>query len=169
MAKRDASYDAIYDSEVTNPWHFWSGGGRRQFVVSRRFEEYLAEDPEEASRIPILQTSSRYRQNKYTAVDSPIPFLTWQEMQLIRAEVAVRSNAPGTALEFINTIRKFYRLSVISEDPTLDDVLVERDKELFCTGLRLVDQRRTGSWHLPLGTWQYIPISQRERDSNANL
>ena len=51
----------------------------------------------------------------------------------------------------------------------LDSIYVERDKELNCTGNRLLDQRRFKRWHLPAGTWQYLPITVSERSRNPNL
>ncbi len=51
----------------------------------------------------------------------------------------------------------------------LDVIYAERDKELFCTGSRLPDQRRFNKWHLGVGTWQYFPITSDEINSNKNL
>ncbi|HRK74956.1 MAG TPA: hypothetical protein PLL64_11825, partial [Rhodothermales bacterium] len=90
-------------------------------------------------------------------------------------EVAVREGDGATALSLVNEVRTTGRtIPALAENPKLDTILVEREKELFCQGVRLIDQRRTGKWHLgntPAGTptWQYMPITERERNANPNL
>jgi len=165
----DDSFSALFSTEVANFWHFAAGSGRTQFVADDRYVGYITDDPVEASRVPLTQvTAERYRQNRYPVSESPLPLLVWQEMALIRAEVALRDGQGQTALDLVNSVRQSHGLADLAAI-TLETLFVEREKELFCMGLRLLDQRRLGVWHLPDGTWKFLPISQRERDSNPNL
>jgi len=169
LQQGDPSFSALYNTDQPNYWYFSAGSGRTQFVVDDRFPAYLQEHPAESARIPVVQvTQTRFRQDKYPELDSPLPFVTWQEMALIQAEVALRDGQAGPALDLVNTVRQSHGLADL-DDLTLEGMLTERDKELFCMGIRLIDQRRLDIWHLPDGTWKYLPITQRERDSNPNL
>ena len=51
----------------------------------------------------------------------------------------------------------------------LDGLMFEREKEFFAGGFRLVDQRRMDTWHLGPETWQFLPITQSERNNNENF
>lgn len=169
LKEGDVPLGALYSTDLPNGWHYGAGAGRTQFVVDDRYVSYLITDPDEEVRIPLVQkTQTRFRQDKYPELDSPLPFVTWQEMVLIQAEAALRDGQTGPALNLVNTVRQSHGLEDL-EDITLEGLLVEREKEMFCMGIRLLDQRRTGDWHLPEGTWKYLPITQRERDSNPNL
>jgi hypothetical protein len=89
-------------------------------------------------------------------------------MQLIQAEVLARNSQNTEALTFVNAVRTSHGLDARTET-NLDSIMIERDKELFCFGLRLTDQRRNNTWHLPAGTWKFLPITEEERESNPNL
>ncbi len=172
MISSDADLDAQFSSEAQNFWWITTGAGRVQFVLDQRFHNYLLEDPKESSRLPIVVTPSDtsvvlYVQNKYPQDASPIPFATWQENELIQAEAASRGGDNATALIMVNDIRTSHGLDVRTAT-TIDSIYIERDKELFCTGARIIDERRFGKWHLPSG-WQYLPITQRERTANSHL
>lgn len=85
------------------------------------------------------------------------------------AELALRLDNDATrALTLVNEVRASRNLSPLSA-VDLDVIYVERDKELFVQGQRLMDQRRFNRWHLPAGTWKYLEITERERLSNPNL
>jgi hypothetical protein len=131
-------------------------------------------------------------QTKYREPD-PIPFLSWQEVYLMRAELELRGYSTGSmsAQQLLNAVRDSYADPMVSEVPggvefdplssgevTLNRVAVERDRTLFGQGLRLPDQRRlaqpAAEWHLRETaqggtTWQWLPISRQERDNNPNL
>lgn len=174
MRPGDAPFVARYSTQDNNPWYFGGGRGRTQIVVADRFQTYLAEDPAEASRIPIERAPSAagtvfYRQAKYPDRESSLPIITWQENHLMLAELALRlDNDATTALTLVNEVRASRNLSPLSA-VDLDVIYVERDKELFVQGQRLMDQRRFNRWHLPAGTWKYLEITERERLSNPNL
>ena len=68
----------------------------------------------------------------------------------------------------MNGVRASHGLSALAA-ADMDALMLEREKELFTMGLRLPDQRRFGTWHLAGGTWQFLPITQSERNINPNF
>jgi hypothetical protein len=69
----------------------------------------------------------------------------------------------------VNEVRASHGLAELVPETgtlTLVDLIAERDKELWLTGARMVDQNRFGLWHLPEGRWRYLPIPQEERNAN---
>jgi len=180
MQPDDPPFLALFSVEAPNDFYFGAGPGRAQFVVDWRFVQYLEADPKEAERIPLADILGNdketiyYRQDKYPAQDSPIPFMTWQENHLMLAELgALHGQNIGGAdpLALINEVRTSHGLDPYPDGTTVteDLILEERDKELFAQGIRLPDQRRFDRWHLPAGTWKYLPITQNERNANPNL
>jgi len=174
MMQGDPSLDAVYNDEVWNGWWASAGAGRTQLVADPRFEGYVEQDPTEANRIPLAEIegydgSIYYRQDKYPLERSPFPFVTWQENELILAELEIRDGESSSALPHVNAVRTSHDVSELPDIIDLDKLYEERDKELFATGNRLIDQRRFDRWHLPEGTWHYLPIPQAERNSNPNL
>lgn len=116
-----------------------------------------------------------YIQEKYGKREDQHDFATWQENELILAELDIRDAINASALTRINKVRASFNL-----DPKLTadmDLLIdERDKTLFLSGMRLVDQRRFNRWHLPTANqqykhrgWLYVPIGEAERDQNPNI
>lgn len=175
LRRGDAPFRALYSTQDNNPWFFGGGRGRTQIVVDTRFwQRYLVDDPRESARIPVERAASApgttfFRQAKYPDRESPLPIITWQENNLMLAELELRlGGSPATALSLVNEVRANYGLSPLTS-VNLDVIYVERDKELFVQGQRLIDQRRFGRWHLPAGTWQYLEITDRERLSNPNM
>jgi starch-binding outer membrane protein, SusD/RagB family len=170
----DAPLEALYSSEAQNSWWIDAGSGRMQWAVDPRYAGYVAADPAEASRIPLLEVTGQddstifYKQNKYPQDASPVPFITSQEMDLIRAEVSIRNGQDSVALQFVNAARATHSIAPMT-GITLDSIYIEREKELFCMGTHLMDQRRFTKWHLPSGTWMFLPITQREREANPNF
>lgn len=182
----DDPLQSVHSLESQNSFAAQAGASRNQYTVASRFADYIADDPDEAARIPIEELPESeyseaglasgltiYRQTKYTQ-GTNIDIMSWQENHLLRAEVEFRENgAPGAvvARTLINEVRASHDIDPIPATTpiTLDLILEERDKELFLTGNRMIDLRRTGNWHLPAGTWQYFPITQSERNQNENL
>ena len=76
------------------------------------------------------------RQALYLTDSDPIPFMSWQENSLIRAEAALADDDEGAALAFINEARG--SLPDL-EAADLDVLIDQRDKLLFTQGARLVD------------------------------
>lgn len=113
-----------------------------------------------------------------------IPFISWQELFLIRAELemrgfdAVPSGATAqTPTELVNAVRESFGLDPLdSADVDMERLAVERDRTLFATGNRLPDQRRLDvvEWHLKdeVGgqqTWQWLRLEQSETSANPNF
>ncbi|MCK4815170.1 hypothetical protein KA005_05320, partial [bacterium] len=159
--------------------YFWqqAGIGRTQCVVDWRFLDYIEQDPLEEARI-LLGTKMGnndtlfYMQNKYPTEDSPINFISWQENELMLAELDIRSGNDAGALVRINAVRVSHGLSDLTT-VDMNVLILEREKELFVTGARLVDQRRFDSeyntWHLGADKWHYFPITESERNINPNI
>ncbi len=159
-----------------SPNFFWenAGLGRPQLVVDQRFFAYGQADSSERVRLPLSEIMGSddqtvyYRQTKYPLPESPLAFMTWEENELILAELELTTN-PISALDRINRVRASHGLAAFVPETgvlTLDDLMTERDKELWLTGARMVDQNRFGLWHLPEGHWRYLPIPQEERNAN---
>ena len=187
LMEADPSYQAKYSAEGWNDnwWYYASGGGRIQYVNDYRFPEYVSQDSAEAARL-ILTTvmgidgvTEYSLQNIYTAASSPSDILTWQEVSLIKSECNMRQGSDG--LSDINTVRASHGLSALGS-AGLAELFIERDKELYTKGARLIDQRRSigdnsfvwpwyddNSWgHLPDGTWKYLRIPFMEYLLNPN-
>ena len=81
----------------------------------------------------LTQGDAGFGQNKYTALDQPIPLVNWQEMWLIRAEAN-----PAQAVGLVNDLRGDAGLPVIGYAPTggeiMDMIIEERRRALFLEG-----------------------------------
>ncbi len=106
-----------------------------------------------------------------------MPFVSWQELFLIRAELELRGYDAGgeSALELVNTVRASFDLSDLS-DIDMERLAVERDRTLFATGHRLPDQRRMDvvEWHLKdqvggQSTAQWLQLTRAETEPNPNF
>ena len=187
LAQGDAGFDALYNTILNNYWYYWAGPGRTQFYASSRFFDYIEADPNEANRVMIYEIPASsivsdsgvyYQQAKYLDMSSPLNFLSWQENELMKAEIEIRDGNNETGLDIINTIRTSYGIDALTADDVTNDyagdylelLYVERDKTLCFTGMRLIDQRRFDKWHLDINaTWQRFPISNDERKVNPNF
>jgi starch-binding outer membrane protein, SusD/RagB family len=200
LQQGDSAFSALYYVGGSNTWNQFAGENTHQIMPDARFRRYVEADPAEAGRIPLVLgkrgivtggTMTRYFiQAKYTADTSPLPLLTWQENALMIAECQIRAGAAAAALVEVNRVRassppvvvdsistSSTMLRTISLAPrtttTLDSIYIERDKQLFAIGLRLLDQRRFNRWHFPASNaesaWYFLPISESERSNNPNL
>ncbi len=177
----DAPFQSQHSVESQNRYYQQAGIGRTQWVCDFRYKEIVDADPAEVVRVQLeviegndgdpdagVAPTLFYRQAKYLANNAPIDFATWQENTLMLAEVDLRDGNAAGALARVNAVR-----AVSSLDPLdsidLEGLMFEREKELFAEGFRLVDQRRMETWHLGPETWQYLPITQSERNNNENF
>ena len=184
MKNGDPVFDAKYNTLNDNNYRVQAGELRSQFVLTQRMVDYVTKDPKEANRIPFKKaslatgaTGTFYYQYKYkldagTGLITGIPLMTWQENNLMLAELILRGAATGDALALVNEVRASHQIDPLTEitlnDPSKPSIVEERDKELCFQGMRLPDQRRFGIWHLP-GKWQYLPIPEGERNENPNF
>jgi hypothetical protein len=78
----------------------------------------------------------------------------------------------ANALNRVNNVRASHGIDPLTA-VDMQALIVERDKELCFTGVRLADQRRFHSeyqtWHLASDRWQYLPITNNERNINPNI
>ncbi|ARA93708.1 hypothetical protein AWN76_011400 [Rhodothermaceae bacterium RA] len=173
LQEGDDPFGSLHSVDNSNYWYVQAGRGRSQFVADFVYKDYVDADPNEAARIPLDPIEGNdgttfYRQGKYLERTDPIPLVTWQENALILAEIDVRNGSTAPALQRVNEVRASHGIDPL-DSVDLDTIALERRKELFTMGLRLVDQRRFDQWHLPAGTWQYLPLTQSERNGNPNL
>ncbi len=173
MINGDSPFQALHNSSQDNFWWEQAGAFRPQFVADLRFKGYIDVDPDEANRIKIdsvigFNDEMYYFQIVYPEDVSPQKIITWQEVNLMRAELILRGVASGDALVLVNEVRTSHGITPLSSID-LDVIYSERDKELFTSGNRLVDERRFNKWHLPTGTWEYLPVTERERNGNPNI
>ncbi|MDZ7292292.1 MAG: hypothetical protein ONB44_21175 [candidate division KSB1 bacterium] len=175
MVQGDAALQGKYNTQSTNYYWQQAGLGRPQYVCDARFLAYVTADPKEKNRIalsPITGTDAAktvfQRQAKYATESTPIDFMSWQENSLMLAELDVRDGNAAAALASVNAVRASHNLDPLNTID-LDGIYIERDKELFVTGIRLADQRRFNRFHLPAGKWQFLPITDDERNNNPNF
>lgn len=173
LTEGDAPFQALYTPQDANYFDVEAGSQRNQYTADPRFQAYVDADPAEANRLPLQPVQGGgitfYVQEKYPAPSAPLDVVSWQENNLMLAELIVRGNGSGDALALVNAVRASHSIGPLAGPVTLDTIYEERDKELFLTGARLPDQRRFDRWHLGASTWRFIPIDQRERDHNPNL
>lgn len=82
---------------------------------------------------------------KYTSLDSPVPVATWEEAQLIQAEVAMNAGRLQEAVGFINVLHDRVGLPPFaSSDPAeiRAQLIYERGAELFLEGQHMQDLER---------------------------
>lgn len=142
MASGDPTLFCEYNTVEPNEWYYWAGPGRTQFHAADRFGTYVAENPEEANRLPLYtiagvnpfipaqdtviagipytggDTTNRVyiQQYVYTELGANIPFLKWQENALMQAEFEIRSGANGAGLTIINEVRASHGISALTDE-----------------------------------------------------
>ena len=167
LQEGDEPFQALFNDIATNTWYYFAGQ-RNQFVVDDRFADYVTADANEANRLQLVWIDSTWwQQNRYVAAGSPINVMTWQENELMLAELELSSNNAG-ALARVNAVRASHGIADLGA-LDLNALIEERDKELFTTGVRLSDQRRFDIWHLAPSTWHFLPITQNEINGNPNV
>lgn len=194
MTAGDEPFQSLHSVQASNEFYFAAGDGRIQVIPNRRFEGYIADDPNEANRVRLRQapdrlvndTEPRFQQDMYPLQDSPMDFLTWQENELILAELeAIRGQGTaGTALDRVNNVRASHGIGPVAGPVDADLILLERDKELFLQSVRMFDLLRFNAWHdtipgtvgagssnagNPIGPWRGLPIPNDERNQNPNI
>lgn len=130
-----------------------SYNGYDDMCITASFYQLLKEDPKDV-RLKLLSFDKTYYAyvNKYqpqegeNITDANIPLIRLSEAYLNAAEAAVKVGDHDKAVEYLNPIveRANPARSVVGETLTLDDVLLERRKELVAEGHRMYDVIRNG-------------------------
>ncbi|TAE29258.1 MAG: RagB/SusD family nutrient uptake outer membrane protein [Candidatus Kapaibacterium sp.] len=191
LQQGDRPFQATYTDGAYNFWADYNRPdpfGRGPVLPHPRFRAYVMAEAAEAARIPLVQgirpvpgrTEPYFLQAKYVE-SSPIDIATWQENALMLAELRLRlENNTQAALVEVNRVRAAVPapqgITPLAARTTtnLDSIFLEREKEFFGTGLRLLDQRRLNRWTQFTGAnaaraWYFLPIPKREFDTNKNL
>jgi len=122
-------------------------------------------------------------QNKYTALNSPIPIASWREALLIRAEAAAEAGQVAAAVGFINQLRTRVNLPAFAATTAAEvkaQIPDERRRELFLESHRMFDTIRFGTPLIPAagatfhaggnyGNQKCLPLPDIERLNNPNL
>ncbi len=120
MVQGDAPFQALHD--VQSDWnHYWStsGQGRPSTVTDWKYRGYVTADPTEAARIPLVPilgndwVTTFYLQDKYPLRESPVNVISWQENELMLAELELRATAADDALIRINNVRALTALHLL--------------------------------------------------------
>jgi hypothetical protein len=137
----------------------------------------------DAGRGGSQQSVRLWVQNKYTALNSPIPIASWREALLIRAEAAAEAGQVAQAVGFINQLRTRVSLPPFAATTAAEvkaQIPEERRRELFLESHRMFDTIR---FNLPLvpaagatfhaggtyGNQKCLPLPDIERLNNPNL
>lgn len=187
LREGDAPMSLLYPPSTFNIWYD-NAGLNHQIIPADRFRDYVEAEPAEAGRIRLSVgdaplpnlTKPYFVQAKYDTDTSRIDLMTWQENALMIAEMQLQVNRNTTAaLLEVNRVRASVPLVpgipklMPRSTTTIDSIRIERQKQLFATGLRTLDQNRFDDWHFPSAqantAWRYLPISQNERNANPNL
>ena len=141
---------------------------------------------EDDPRVPAVQTGRAgndavtpwVRQEKYTSLDAPIPIASWEEAQLIIAEV----EGGDRAVEIINMLHaradSLPAYDPQEDGPVQQHLIQERARELFLEGHRHYDMLRFGL-PFPSGTQEWsgrsygettcFPLPNAETENNPEI
>ena len=169
VTSQDASWNAFNE--------FWGGydfGGRSGDPDLSIEDEHFAiyDDPKD-DRAEFFYTTDRgIATLKWQSQYANVPFIRLAEMYLIRAEANERLNEEvgATPLEDINTLRERANATWL-DSVELEDILMERRRELAFEGFALFDAKRLGR---DVGSIAYdadrlvLPIPLRETDANPD-
>lgn len=152
-------------------WYSNAGERFQNLLVAPTFKQYIDADPNEANRIKLdsIPSTRYYFQTVYNGYSSALKIITWQENNLMKAELILRGFSSGSADYLVNEVRESHQIADLNSPVDLNIIYTERNKELFPSGNRLVDERRFNKWYLGPGTWEYLPIPESERDGNPNI
>lgn len=153
-----------------------SAVGRGDVQVLNAFvEQYDLTDARRTALfyIGVKGGGTRYYTGKWTDFGTNIPVIRLSEILLTRAEANLRlgSAVGASPAEDLNAVRERAGLKPIA-NPTVEDVLRERQLELAFEGLRIHDLKRTRQ---SAGTFAWndpklvLPIPKREIDANNKL
>ncbi len=121
------------------------------------------------AKFPFIEGSDRYISNDF-------PIFRYADVLLMKAECLLRLGRAGEALPFVNEVRDRAEVAAFTE-VTMENLLDERGRELYCEGHRRSDMIRFGvylnaRWEKPEVSPDYVtlwPVPQRQIDVNENL
>lgn len=167
------SQDGINDFNT-----FWATrdfGGRSLTADITVEDPYFAlfDDPNDTRSQFFYEGNGTMVSSKWQSQFANVPFIRLAEMHLIRAECNFRegSSTGLSPLEEINALRARSNATPLGS-VDLDEILLERKRELGFEGFALHDLRRTQAnvAGLPYNSGDLVmPIPQREVDANPNL
>lgn len=170
VTSQDASWNAFNE--------FWGGydyGGRSGDPDLSIREEHFSiyDDPNDDRAEFFYETDRGIATLKWQSQFANVPFIRLAEMYLIRAEANERlgTEVGATPLEDINTLRARANATLF-DSVDLDEILMERMRELAFEGFALFDAKRLGR---DIGDIPYnannlvLPIPLREMDTNEEL
>lgn len=127
-------------------------GGYDDYCLTSSFYELMQQDKDDVRRnsYTVVSKTKRAYINKFKSQagkaveDANIPVLRLSEVYLIAAEAAVKLGQNDKAVYYLDAIVKRANptKTVVGKTITLDDVLLERRKELFGEGHRMFDAIR---------------------------
>jgi hypothetical protein len=127
----------------------------------------------QAAPFAALGGASTFETNLFLTNTTPIPVFSQDELTLIRAEAAARTNQLAEAIAQINIVRARAGLGgkTAADLPTqaavLDEIFLQRTYSLFSTGLHWADERRFGKIALAKVRWLPYPASVRATNPNT--
>lgn len=166
------------DASTNSFNEFWGGydfGGRSGDPDLSIDEDHFSiyDDPNDDRALFFYETDRGIATLKWQSQFANVPFIRLAEMYLIRAEANERlgTEVGATPLEDINTLRARANATLF-DSVDLDEILMERMRELAFEGFALFDAKRLGR---DIGDIPYdadnlvLPIPLREMDSNEEL
>jgi starch-binding outer membrane protein, SusD/RagB family len=149
----------------------FNGIGRGDVDISPTFINSLYPTNDTRRDVFYVDKDGVLRNGKYKDPFANIPVIRLSEMLLIRAESAFRRGNIAQALIDLNRVRARAGLTSLLV-VTLDDILLERKRELVFEGNAIHEAKRLKR---PVGNLTFdsprlvLPIPQREIDVNPNL
>ena len=170
----------VYDNSYKNPLTD-SFNTRNMFGVPQNWREnaepadtrlsllFATESYDGGVDWPDANANTLYQLIFWDNETDPYELFRYNEMILIVAEANARNGNLNEAITAINVIRNMAGLVDFSnnnESEILEEILNQRQYELFATGVSLEDYRRFGKINEIIVAWLPYPVS--ERDSNSN-
>lgn len=180
-------FDAIFseNSDREKNYSYWANITRNEASVSPQIRELYAQTHD--SRIRCIYKGvggdgnrDWWTQFKYTSFNAPIRLVSWQEMELIKAEAKYQSGDLAGAIDHINKVRAAALDDTtgtpLETRPTSSDanqvkewIIHERRVEFFFEGRRMADCRHFGLTSIIKNDPPFFPIPSYERDTNPNI
>lgn len=150
-----------------------NGGRGGDIEINDSYAAIFGEGDERGGFFVVSRQSDARLTAKYTNQFGNIPLIRLAEMYLIRAEANLRegTSTGATPLEDVNTIRGRSSAELL-EEVALEDILMERVRELAFEGFLIHDIRRTGGsvdGFAADANELVFPIPQSEIDTNPSI